>query len=215
MRAILKHWSLAVARFFWPKKLQTLAVVLDALGPFGFARYAVRKRGSEVRIRILGQGITVRKGSPDFAVALSSLGKEFESATKYLSQDFTGTIVDAGGYIGTAAIKLSNLFPLATVITLEPSRENFRILEMNVSQIETIRAVRAALVGTNRSFVNIYDSEDGEWGFTPLASSSSGRNFSKIDEAPGCSLEDLSSEDIGLLKLDIEGERKIFLILEA
>jgi len=149
--------------------------------------------------------ISVRKGTPDIEVALTSLGGEFKVVEEYLRPDFDGVIVDGGGYIGTAAIALSAMFPAAHVITIEPSEKNLEILRMNVRDWPMISVVEGALVVAGRDFVGLHDRGTGEWGFT-IADSSREDSRGFLQSVRGVVLESLgNSDEIGFLKLDIEG----------
>lgn len=120
---------------------------------------------------VYGREITIRKGTPDLEVALSSFGNEFDPVQQYLPGRFDGVIVDAGGYIGTAAIRFSEMFPLAKIVTLEPEEQNFRLLERNTRDYPSIYPLNCALVGVERDWVTIFDSNCGEWGFTTVGAS--------------------------------------------
>lgn len=182
-----------------------------ALGLFGFLRYSLAEYHSEVKVRVHGRRLTVRKGTPDLRTAMSSLGGEFDPLRDYLSQECEGVIVDAGGYIGTAAIRFSEMFPLATVVTLEPDESNLRILKLNTSAYPSIQVVHCALVGIERGWVTIYDSNCGEWGFTTVEASAGGIPFNSTGRAKAQTIEQLNLSPISLLKLDVEGaEKEIF-----
>ncbi|MDO9222175.1 MAG: hypothetical protein Q7U20_00505, partial [Caulobacter sp.] len=68
-----------------------------------------------IRVTLFGERIAVRMGSPDLEVAKSSLGGEFAPLEGLLPKTYSGLIVDAGGYIGTAAIKLARFYPMARI----------------------------------------------------------------------------------------------------
>ena len=123
-----------VGKVFGFRRIMGLARGMSFLG---FIRYALASANSEVRIHVYGRPITLRKGTPDLQTAKSSLGDEFNQAQQYLPKSFDGVIVDAGGYIGSAAIRFSEMFPLATVVTLEPEESNFRILTINTESVLT------------------------------------------------------------------------------
>jgi len=87
--------------------------------------------GQQIRlqVKLCRHKIVIRTGSPDLPVALSCLQGEFDellNAVPTLRHPF---IVDAGGYIGTAAIVFAEAYPDATVVSLEPSAENFALLQ--------------------------------------------------------------------------------------
>lgn len=183
---------------------------IRALGPFGFIRYSQAPLLKEVRLRVHGRELTVRKGTPDLRTAMSSFGGEFDPLKSYLSPEFDGVIVDAGGYIGTAAIRFSEMWPLATIVTLEPDASNLRILKLNTKDYPSIRVENCALVGIERDWVTLYDSNCGEWGFTTVDTSAGGA-FNSIGRVRAKTLKQLNLSPISLLKMDVEGaEKEIF-----
>ena len=183
----------------------------NALGLFGLLRYSFAEKQSEVKVRVHGRKLMVRKGTPDLWAAMSSLGGEFDLLRDYLSPECEGVIVDAGGYIGTAAIRFSEMFPLATIVTLEPDESNLRILKFNTRHYPSIQVVHCALVGIQRDWVKIYDSNCGEWGFTTVEASAEGLAFNSTGRSKAQTIEQLNLSPISLLKLDVEGsEKEIF-----
>ena len=86
--------------------------------------------------------------------------------SKYLDASFEGIIVDAGGYIGTAALALSRMFPPSQILSIEPSENNAEILRLNVAAATNIHVVQGALVGGNVDEVHLRNRGTGAWGFT-------------------------------------------------
>lgn len=164
-----------------------------------------------VRIVWKGTPLTVRSSSPDLDVAVASLGPEFEPLQDVLDRDYDGLIVDAGGYIGTAALALARLFPRARIVTLEPSSENFRILSENVRAAANIVPVEAALVASVRGRTALSNRGTGQWGYT-IVENPQGPMSETIEEVDTITLDEIRAEfnntPIGLLKLDIEGGEK-------
>jgi FkbM family methyltransferase len=162
-----------------------------------------------------GIEVYFREKTPDLKVIRATLVRqelallaELVPAPKF---DF---IIDAGGYIGTAAIALARMFPQARVVTVEPSLDNFAVLEKNIAPFGNIVAVNAALVGVGRQ-VNLYDRRTGEWGFTVLQHPRDQNDVSEIQTVQGVTVSDLltrfDSAGIDVLKLDIEGgELEVF-----
>lgn len=164
-------------------------------------------RGSTATVSIAGADITVRAGTPDLEVAFDSLRDEFEILRFILPETFDGLIVDAGGYIGTAAIALHRLFPGSTVVSIEPSAGNLEILKSNVVSYPRIHAVQGALVGSRIKSVRVMDVGQKEWGYTTAQSHKDSQTAIVLGEAKALRLGDLVAEwgSIGILKLDIEG----------
>ena len=81
------------------------------------------------------------------------------------------------------------------------------MLKDNVANLQNVKIIHGALVGTSEKSIQLNNRETGEWGFTVIAKPSDKPNASFIQETPAYRLSDLlaEGENIGLLKLDIEG----------
>ena len=196
------------------KAIAFLTSALSGARRVGWAPY-VRYRMSPywgrrepMPIRVSGTTIAVRPATPDLRVAFQSLGTEFNVLSGLLPQSFDGLIVDAGGYIGTAAIKLATMYPNATVVTIEPSSANFALLRRNIEGYANIRAVNGALFPTAGQKLNLVDRGTGEWGFT-VVPGGDGRAHTAVDEVETVTFASILGEfpgkSIGIVKLDIEG----------
>ncbi len=162
-----------------------------------------------VEVRIADEKILVRTGTPDLDVARWTLGGEFASLAHAFPRDQRGLILDAGGYIGTAAIALSKLYPLATVVTVEPSSDNFAVLSRNVAAHPRIHAHQAALVPANSPRIRtLRNRGSGEWGFN-IIENEADTSESVIEEVATITLDELlqtyDANSILILKMDIEG----------
>lgn len=175
------------------------AKTLTGMSALSTLRLLGAPTGSEVKINVAGFSIWVRKGSPDTQVALSCLAwGEFRRLREHLPANFAGLIVDAGGYIGTSALAFSSMFPMATVLTLEPSTANFRILRMNTESNPRIKALSAALVPrTQVGEVALLDPGLGEWGFTTTIENSAGVSV-PLETVTGVSLSDIEGGELAL-----------------
>ena len=128
-------------------------------------------------------------------------------------KDYDGIIVDAGGYIGTTALKLSDMYPTATIVTIEPSSENMSILERNIIGRQHIFVINAALVHKCSGPVNLFDPGREECGYTIIDGSLAQHNDTfGLETTDVVTLEDISdkfhNKSIGMLKLDVEGAEK-------
>lgn len=178
-------------------------------------RYRILRRLFPQRpqgVQIGGRSIIVRPGTTDLKVAIESLGEEFTPVAGILAPDTDGLIIDAGGYIGTAAIKLSEMFPRATIVSVEASSANFAILSRNVARYRNIHPVHAALVAEPSRPSALRDRGTGNWGFTTVAKTADKTDSSVIERVSACTLPELcdsfSAARIAFLKLDIEGAGK-------
>lgn len=180
------------------------------MGLRGYYACRFAPKGTPVNVTIFGHRIRVRARSRDLGVAVSCLGGEFEPLNGLLDANFDGVIVDAGGYIGTAAIALSQLYPQAQVITIEPSRENIEVLKRNIAHYPRIKVVQGALSGQKGPKLKLRNRETGHWGYSVVDSPGDRPGASVIEEVDGFTLSDLvpDAKKIGILKLDIEGAEK-------
>ncbi len=158
-----------------------------------------------------GTKVFIRKDSPDETVANSCLGDEFSLLCQMLARiDCENTILDLGGYIGVAAIKFATTIPHCTVITLEPSPENFQILQLNTMQYRNIIAVNAA-VGSACSKKPMYSRNTGEWGHTLVSTPKDCFDPSIIDTVDVLTIHQVLEKyspphsRLSLVKIDIEG----------
>jgi len=161
-------------------------------------------------IRLGDFAIDVRSGSPDLAVAIDSLGAEFAPLEGIA--DPAGLIIDAGGYIGTAALKFAALFPRSRIVTIEPSAENLAVLRRNVSGVSNIVIMEAALAAIAGE-ATLRDAGTGEWGFSIVGGAAGGEGT--IGTVPTVTVEDILAHEradrLFLLKLDVEGaEAELF-----
>ena len=163
------------------------------------------------RVDLFGFALTIRTGAPDLAVAIDSLGDEFAPLAGLA--DPAGLIVDAGGYIGTAALKLAALFPQSRIICLEPSPENLALLRENTARVGNIVVMAAALAATRGEAV-LRDAGSGEWGFS--IATGMGAELARV---PTVTIADiLAHEDrdrLFVLKLDVEGAERDILAASA
>jgi FkbM family methyltransferase len=136
------------------------------------------------------------------------LGGEFTPLLDFCDSSFDGLIVDAGGYIGTAALALHQAFPKARIVTIEPSSDNFRLLQRNTLHVKSIYPIRAALVAGTSTKLTLSNRGTGPWGYTIVDEPSDSPEAPFIEEVPSITLHQISEmfrADIGILKLDIEG----------
>lgn len=197
----------------WPEQFRALH---DLLGPENsfpaIARFFLLEqigRKALVPLSISGHSVFIRTLSPDMEVAVSSLGSEFQQLARYFSKDRKGLIVDAGGYIGTAAIALSVMYPEATVVSIEPSSENFATLQRNVAGRKNIRVLNAALVsGPGAGPIELMDRGTGYWGLTVIKKPQD-RPAAPIEKVDTVCIDDILEKHgfdrIMILKMDIEG----------
>jgi FkbM family methyltransferase len=134
-------------------------------GTFFLAARAARlyPSGKIVPATVPGSDIQllVRLGTPDIMVFNDLYhGKEqdwkFEVAPE--------TIMDAGAYTGLSTAYFAARYPGAKIIAIEPSEDNFALLLRNVSKLENVHAINAALWSEPGSLV-LTDPGRDYWGF--------------------------------------------------
>jgi FkbM family methyltransferase len=169
----------------------------------------LRAAGSKapIAMRFNDIDILIRPGTPDIHVAASCLGGEFNCLRHAYPAETTGLILDAGGYIGAAAVALARMYPQATILTVEPSAENFAILERNIAPYPNIRAIKAAIAPEGGGQIKLHDVGSGAWGFTVVEELGARGNL--LESVPTVGISDLIDTYGGgyalIAKIDIEG----------
>ena len=181
--------------------------LVKKIGFSSYLQYFLAKPGAEIKVKILRKEIFVRKGAPDLSVAISCFSGEFDIVKYLFPKDYSGIIVDAGGYIGTSAIALRQIYPKAKIIVIEPSQSNFAILRKNLEGLSNIRVVYGALIGGSQKTIILNNRGTSEWGYTIVSKPLDNPSAKPLHKTPTFRLRDLldKREKIGLLKLDIEG----------
>lgn len=191
------------------RKIRAYVRLASDTGAVEATRFAaLRAMGSKKphKLCIHGAEIMLRPASPDIGVIRSCLGDEFECLRYAYPTDAIGLILDAGGYIGAAAIALARMYPKATIVTVEPSTENFALLEYNIAPYPNIFAIKAAVAPESEGHMELYDRGTGAWGFTVVGSARNGR---VLESVPLVGISDLLDTYGGgralIAKIDIEG----------
>lgn len=167
-----------------------------------------------IRVKPWQRDLLVRTASPDIRVALSCLGGEFDELITAVPTIRHPFIIDAGGYIGTAAIVLAEAYPGATVVSLEPSKANFALLKRNVAGYKNIVPLNKALA-PEPGVTTLKNRGTGQWGFTIVSKPDDNPSSEAMEQVEcvtiGMLMKQFGAAGIGVLKLDIEGgERALF-----
>jgi hypothetical protein len=133
----------------------------DLVGALLFASLSLSKSKRPVKIVMKSKRLVLRPCTPDFDVAFACLNAEFAPAIEATAALKYRFIIDAGGYIGTAAIAFAEVFPNARIVTLEPAIGNFRVLQRNVASYPNIIPLNKPL-GPNRETITLMDRGTGE-----------------------------------------------------
>lgn len=173
---------------------------------YGFRSIMRSKRPLQVTIQ--SRDLWIRPVTHDLDVAISCFSGEFSEAIRVTKTAHHSFIIDAGGYIGTAAIVFAEAFPSAKVLTLEPSDDNFAILIKNVRPYANIIPIKKAL-GPAIGSAQLRDVGMREWGFSLVECASENSRASFLQLVDVTTIDELMAEHgasgIDLLKLDIEG----------
>lgn len=150
------------------------------------------------------RGVTLhfRSYSSDLLVAhawlKTPLAEQYATA-----KNAPGIIIDAGGHIGMAAITFAKSFPNKTVITLEPSPENFELMKKNVAPFRNIIPLNRAL-GPENTTLTLTDRTGNTDGFTIDTAEGAQGHSVEVITIPSL-LAEFDETEIALLKMDIEG----------
>lgn len=190
-----------------------LSEFLRFLQRFGLATgsylFFKMKFGSQKNITIpsIQHPFSLRKGTSDYETFYQAI---VHNQYKFNYRITPTTIIDGGANIGLASIAFKTLFPEATIIAIEPDRENFIQLNENIKPYKNIYSVNAGL-WNKKAFLKVSDKYNiGKWGMVT----------EEVDEEDSDTIstltitqlmKDFNLETIDLLKLDIEtAERELF-----
>lgn len=117
-------------------------------------------------------------------------------------------IFDLGANIGLSAIFFSAIFPRAVIICVEPGEENYQMLLKNLEDLlikQKVKVINAAVIG-----------QDGKVSFEDGKMHYNGKVFDgDLNNTIALSMptlfENYNVENVGLMKIDVEGsEKEIF-----
>ena len=117
-------------------------------------------------------------------------------------------ILDAGANIGAAAVYFHLAFPKAHILALEPARNNFELLRLNVSGIDI--DARCAAIGARAGEAVLTDPGEGEWGYR-TADAGEGERVPRLSAAELAREKSRAGFAPYIAKIDIEGaEAELF-----
>ena len=210
LRRALKH-AAGLVGISWPKESRDLlaervGLSVQAKSPLWLLLTLLNVQ-LPITVKIGGILVTVRTKTPDLEVAISCLCGEFNSLCAAVPNLRHRLIIDAGGYIGTAAIAFAKRYPKSKVVTLEPNKANYEILVKNTAAWSNIIAMNAALA-PEPGVSTLYNRGTGEWGFT-LIEKAADRPTAPIESVQCITVDQIvgqtGSGGIDILKIDIEG----------
>lgn len=189
-------------------KLREYRLCFGRVRGIGWCTAAVvvpRLRGRAVAVGIPSSSaaVLVRLGTTDIAVFNTTFKTEqygFDLPSE------PSVIVDAGAYTGLSSVYFSLRYPDATIIALEPSPSNFELLRRNTQHLTNIVAVQAALWTRDEPLI-LADPREGDWAFRVKSVEIADQPASRSVRAMTIHdiIREFGIDNIGLLKLDIEG----------
>jgi len=140
----------------------------------------------------------------------------FGQESYYFESDTLGPkILDVGAHIGLSCLYFKKLYPQAQVTCLEPIPSSFKLLETNVfeNNLSDVTCLQKAFANTSQ-FITLYiDPEKNGWYSTTSIKQGAWdhkQNTQPI-QVPAITLNQLITQPIDLLKLDIEGAEQMIL----
>ncbi|SEK60362.1 FkbM family methyltransferase [Ectothiorhodospira marina] len=134
----------------------------------------------------------------------SQSARVFESYRSKLANNQRPVILDCGGNIGLSSLYLANMFPEATIVVVEPDKENFSLLEKNLAGLGGAVLPVWGAVWSEGGYVNIKNPQAGSSAFQV------GKGEVQVENTvPAYTVEDLCRragvDSPFIIKIDIEG----------
>lgn len=118
-------------------------------------------------------------------------------------------ILDCGGNIGSAAVYFANEYPDAQIYSVEPEKDNFKLLKFNTAFYDNIHPIKSAL-WDKETFIRVEDKGFGVAGYMTFETTVDDANAFRTTTV-GKLLAESGFDEIDLLKVDIEGaEKEVF-----
>ena len=116
------------------------------------------------------------------------------------------TIIDGGANIGLAAAYFAYRYPEASIVAIEPSKNNFKMVQENTAAFKQIKAYCKG-IWSKSAYLHIINATDHDNAFIVEETAQNHK-----DAIPAVSIEDIMRQHnwkyIHILKLDIEGSEK-------
>lgn len=184
-------------------KLKKYLPFIEASGIY--LRLKMRKY-SNLKISKLKHPFSIRSNAYDYATFEEVILEEAYNISLAFEPR---NIIDGGGNIGLTAIFLSSKYPDATIISLEPDKENFKLLQQNAQAYKNIQSINMGIWNKQTNLL-VKDEGQGNNGFFVVETDEVSN-----DVIPSVSIYDIMKKMnwkyIDILKLDVEGaEKEIF-----
>lgn len=115
-------------------------------------------------------------------------------------------IIDGGGNIGLTACFFATKFPEATIITIEPDTDNYKLLQSNCKPYSNIHTLQYG-IWRNNTNLKIENANVGNNAFTVTETNETTPGILKAVTISSL-MEQFNMPHIDILKLDIEGSEK-------
>jgi len=131
------------------------------------------------------------------------------SLYEMLAKDKIPLIIDLGANVGISSAYMSQQFPKARVVAIEPASRNLPLLKLNTSKIPAIKVIQAA-VSPDSKEMSLFDPGVGNNAFRAF-----GSQFEFLESVPGITVNEIVSDNSDCIpffvKIDIEGfEKELF-----
>ena len=115
-------------------------------------------------------------------------------------------LIDGGGNIGLTACYFATKYPTASIISVEPDSDNYKILQQNCGRYPNIKTMQCG-IWKNNTHLKIEDTSIGNNAFTVTETTEkSGATIQAVTIQH--IMEKFAFPHIDILKLDIEGSEK-------
>lgn len=156
----------------------------------------------EIKIRDLKQPVYLRNNTSDITVFYQVF---FQNSYNFDYSSPVDVIIDCGANIGLSSIFYAHHFPKATIVAVEPERNNFKMLERNCRPFKNIISVRAGVWNKNTN-LRLLNKTDQPWGMQ-VEEAIDQKSAIEAVSLPYL-LQKYNLKKIDILKVDIEGSEK-------
>lgn len=159
----------------------------------------------EYKVKWKGRPIHLRKGTTDFCVFRQVMVFEQYRINK-LPKEEVQVIVDLGSNIGLSVLYFKAQYPRATVIAVEPDKENYELMVKNVGRLPGVHCLNNAIWNSSK-LLGVYDNGGGEYSYLVKEESQSEKAAIRSITINDI-MDRFNLSKIDLLKIDIEGSEK-------
>lgn len=169
-------------------------------------RFLFHKTDS-IRLKGIKERIFLRRKSSDIPTFHQVFAKR-EYDLKMLNIKAPRVIIDGGANIGLFSIFIKNKYPDSKIIAVEPDKENFEMMNKNLSNYENISLLNTG-IWNKSTLLRVYDKfNKGKWGMV-VEETDNNRDPTNIKSMSIPDIMKMYDIDIiDLLKLDIETSEK-------